>query len=95
MEPPTLALRAGLCYYSHMKTKRLSDVLERVEAWPPHIQDELADIALDIDASIKGGDYQPNAAERAGIARGLRAADEGRFAADEQINAAFAKLRKA
>jgi predicted transcriptional regulator len=78
-----------------MKTKRLSDVLERVEMWPPHVQDELAEIAHDIDEGIKSGDYEPNAAERAGIERGLRAADEGRFATDEQVNAAFAKLRKA
>jgi len=78
-----------------MKTKRLSDVLERVETWPPHIQDELAEIALDLNAGIESGDYEPNAAERAGIARGLRAADEGRFATGEQVNAALAKLRKA
>jgi predicted transcriptional regulator len=34
-------------------------------------------------------------AELAGIERGLRAADEGRFATDAEVKAAFAKLRDA
>jgi hypothetical protein len=35
------------------------------------------------------------ASELAGIDRGLRAADEGRFATDEQVEAALARLRDA
>lgn len=78
-----------------MKTRQLTEVLERVERWPAHAQDELAEIARDIDNSLSKGDYEPSEAELAGIDRGLRAADEGRFATDAQVDAAFAKLRDA
>jgi predicted transcriptional regulator len=78
-----------------MKTKELAEVLERVERWPAQAQDELAEIARDIEESLGNGEYEPTEAELAGIDRGLRAADEGRFATDEQVETALAKLRNA
>jgi predicted transcriptional regulator len=78
-----------------MKTKRLTQVLERVEAWPTHAQDQLAEIAHDIDESLSKGEYEPTPAELAGIDRGLRDAADGRFATDAEVDAAFAKLRGA
>lgn len=78
-----------------MKTKQFAEVLELVERWPAHAQDELAEIARDIGDSLQGGDYEPTAAELAGIDRGLKAAAEGRFATDEQVETALAKLRNA
>jgi len=78
-----------------MKTKQLTEVLERVESWPAHAQDELAEIAREIDESLTSGDYEPNKAELAGIDRGLKAAAEGRFATREQVDTALAKLRDA
>ena len=76
-----------------MKTKKLTEVLERIEAWPPHVQNELAEFALELDAEFREGVYQPTPDELAGIDRGLRAAAEGRFASDQQVEAAFAKFR--
>lgn len=76
-----------------MKTKMLSEVLQRVEAWPPEAQDRLAQIALDMEADISDGDYDPTAEELAGIDRGLRAAAEGRFATDDEVEAVLAKFR--
>ena len=76
-----------------MKTKQLTEALERVEAWPPHIQNELAEFALELDAGLKDGEYQPTPEELAGIDRGLCAAAEGRFASDQQVEAVFAKFR--
>jgi len=76
-----------------MKTKSLTQVLERIEAWPAHAQDELAEIARDIDEGLSKGDYEPTPAELAGIDRGLRDAAERRFATNEQVDAAFTKLR--
>ena len=35
-----------------MKTKLLTQVLERVEAWPAHAQDALAEIARGIDDNL-------------------------------------------
>ncbi len=78
-----------------MKSKQLAEVLERVERWPAHAQDELAEIARDIEESLNKGDYEPTEAELAGIERGLQAAAEGRFATDEEVETAFAKLRGA
>jgi len=76
-----------------MKTKKLTEVLERVEAWPPDVQNELAEFALELDAGFKDGEYEPTPEELAGIDRGLRDAAEGRFATDQQVEAAFAKFR--
>jgi hypothetical protein len=45
------------------------------------------------DKNPKDGEYEPTAKERAGIERGLRAAAEGRFATDQQVEAVFAKFR--
>lgn len=78
-----------------MKTKRLTQALERVESWPAHAQDELAEIARNIDESLGKGDYEPTPAELIGIDRGLRDAAEGRFAPQPQIDASLAKLRGA
>jgi predicted transcriptional regulator len=75
-----------------MKTKMLQDVLERVDEWPADVQDALAELALEIDAGLKGGEYEPTPEELAGIDRGLRAASEGRFAADGEVEAVFAKF---
>ena len=78
-----------------MKTKRLTDALARVENWPAEWQEQLADIALDIDAGLKDGVYYPTPEELAGIDRGLRDAEQGRFATDEEVEQAFAKFRGA
>jgi hypothetical protein len=77
-----------------MKTAALARVLERVEAWPPEAQDELAEIALEIEAGMSGWEHEPTSSELAGIDRGLRAADAGRFATDQEVEAVFAKFRR-
>jgi hypothetical protein len=84
-----------ISYNTPMKTKRLSDALERVESWPAEWQEQLADIALDIDAGLKGGVYYPTPEELEGIDRGLRDAEQGRFATNEEVEHAFAKFRGA
>ena len=76
-----------------MKTKKLTEVLERVEAWPADVQNELAEFALELDAGLRDGEYQPSPEELAGIDRGLRAAADGRFATEAEVEAAFAKFR--
>lgn len=75
-----------------MKTKTLTKILERVDAWLADAQDQRAEIAIEIEAGIAGVEYEPTAEELAGIDRGLRAADEGRFAKDEEVEAVLAKL---
>jgi predicted transcriptional regulator len=76
-----------------MKTPKLTEVLERVEAWPADVQNELAEFALELDAGLNDGEYRPTPEELAGIDRGLRAAAEGRFGSEQAVEAAFAKFR--
>jgi len=76
-----------------MKTQKLTEVLERVESWPADVQNELAEFALELDAGLKDGEYQPTPEELADIDRGLRDAAEGRFASEQEVEAAFAKFR--
>jgi hypothetical protein len=45
--------------FDPMKTKKLTEVLERIEAWPPEVQDELADFALELDAGFSSAEYEP------------------------------------
>ena len=76
-----------------MRTKTLQNVLERVEDWPPDAQDALAEMALELEAELTGV-YHATPGELAGIDRGLRAAAEGRFATDAEVEAVFAKYRR-
>jgi predicted transcriptional regulator len=79
---------------SRMTAKILRDVLERAENWPEAAQEELAELALEIDARLAGGVYHATAEELAGIDRGLRAAREGRIASEEDVEAVFARHRR-
>jgi hypothetical protein len=78
-----------------MTAKVLKDAMQRVETWPEEAQAELAEIALEIDAGLKGGAYRATPEELAGIDRGVNAAREGRFATDTEVEAVFAKHRRA
>jgi hypothetical protein len=72
---------------------KLKDIIERVGTWPQQAQDELAQIALEIEAEFDGT-YRATPEELEAIDRGLREAAEGRFATDEQVKAVFAKYRQ-
>jgi hypothetical protein len=74
-----------------MTAKILKEVLERVETWPV----ELAEIAREIDAGLKGGVYRATQDELAGIDRGLEAARNERFATDRDVEGVFTKHRRA
>ena len=78
-----------------MTTKALKEAIRRAETWPEEAQEQLAEIAFEIDAEFKGGVYHATPEELAGIDRGLKAAREGRLATDEEVEAVFAKHRGA
>lgn len=78
-----------------MTAKALKEALRRVETWPDHAQDVLAELALEIDQELHEGKYYATPSELAGIERGLKAANEGRFATDEEVEAVIAKHRPA
>ena len=78
-----------------MTAKALNEALQRVESWPAEAQEELAEIALEIDAGLKGSVYRATLKELEGIDRGLKASREGRLATDAEVEAVFAKHRRA
>ena len=82
-------------YICIMTAKVLKEALQRVESWPAEAQEELAEIALEIDAGLKGGVYHATPQELEGIDRGLRASREGRFATAADVEAVLAKHRRA
>jgi hypothetical protein len=90
-----MCVPAVLCYVVRMTAKVLTDAMKRVETWPEEAQEELASLALEIDAALHGGTYRPAPEELTGIDRGLQAAERGRFAAPEDVAAVVAKHRPA
>jgi hypothetical protein len=67
------------------KTKTL---LEQVQSWPEEDQEELADVAREIE-SRRTGVYRLSDDERTAVRAGLDAARRGDFAADEEIEALY------
>jgi predicted transcriptional regulator len=70
-------------------TKKL---MEQVATWPEEDQEELAELAREIEARRTGA-YRLSEAEHAAIDRGLQAMREGKFASDERVAAIFSKAR--
>jgi hypothetical protein len=74
-----------------MTTKALTDVLRRVEAWPEEAQEQLAEIAREIDAQLAGGAYHALEDEL----KALDEAERGGLASEAEVEAAFATFRRA
>jgi predicted transcriptional regulator len=77
-----------------MTVKVLKEAMQRVESWTAEAQEELSEIALEIDARLKGSKYRATPEELEGIDRGLKAAREGRFATEAEVEAVFTKHRR-
>jgi hypothetical protein len=74
-----------------MTDDQVKAVLERISRWPPERQQELAELALEIEAEIVGTPYHASVDE-------LRAIDEGLAdgpTSEEDVKAVFAKFRSA
>ncbi|MEX1059785.1 MAG: hypothetical protein WED13_02070 [Methyloceanibacter sp.] len=67
--------------------------MQKIESWPEEAQEELAAIAQEMDEALRGGIYHASQEELVGIDRGLKAASEGRFAKDTDVEAALSKRR--
>jgi predicted transcriptional regulator len=77
-----------------MTTRALKDVMLRAETWPEEAQQKLAEIASEIEAELNERRYHATARELDGIDRGIKAARDGRFVTDEDVEAVFAKHRQ-
>jgi hypothetical protein len=75
-------------------TKFITEIVRRAENWPETAQAELAELAREIDTELQAKVYVASLNELAGIARGLRDADQDRFVSDDAVEAVFAKYRR-
>ena len=74
-----------------MTKEQVKTVLDRVPSWPQERQQELVELALEIEAELVGGAYHATSDELQAIDEGL--ADEA--ASAEDVKAAFASFRRA
>ena len=72
----------------------LQNLLARVRAWPEEAQKELVAVANQIESELKG-DYVATHDELQAIDAAMASIDAGEAATDLEIEAAFAKFRKA
>jgi hypothetical protein len=74
-----------------MTKEQVKAVLERVSTWPEGRQQELAELALEIEAELAGVPYRATSDELSAIDEGLT----GDAASAREVAAAFAKFRRA
>jgi hypothetical protein len=73
-----------------MTAKALQEVSQRVETWPEEAQEDLAQIAREIDAQLAGRAYHATPEELAA----LDEADRSGLASEEEVEAAFKSFRR-
>jgi hypothetical protein len=69
-----------------MMSANAREILGRVATWPQEDQDELADIARDIEARRRGV-YQPTPEEEKAIREGLTELERGDWTSEEAMRA--------
>jgi hypothetical protein len=77
------------CYIGDMTTTT-KDILRRIESWPPEDQEELAEVAREIEAR-RSGMYRATPEELEAIDE----ADRSGVASDQEVEAAFRTFRRA
>ena len=75
-------------------TDKLKELFERAESWPKVAQDELVELAQEIEGELTGL-YHPMPEERAAIDQGLKEASAGNFATEEEVANVLKKFRNA
>ena len=73
-----------------MTKDQVKAVLERVSTWPEDRQQELAGLALEIEAELAGDRYDATADELEAIDEGLI----GEAESEEEVKATFAAFRR-
>ena len=74
-----------------MTKAEVKAVLDRVPSWPQKRQQELVELALEIEAELAGRAYHATSDELQAIDEGLA----GEAASEEEVKAAFASFRPA
>jgi predicted transcriptional regulator len=73
-----------------MTKEQINVVLESVRSWPEQDQEELAELAREIEAR-RTGVYFMNDEERAAVREGLDQARRGEFVSDDEMDALWKK----
>jgi hypothetical protein len=74
-------------------TINLKNVLARAETWSEQDQEELAQVALEIEAR-RHGVYRATPEELRALDEVMAAVRRGEIASDEEVEAVFAKYRR-
>jgi len=69
-------------------------LLERIQSWPIEDQEELAEVAREIEAR-RSGVYRLSDQERAAVRAGMDDAHRGDFATDEELEEFYQLHRRA
>ena len=91
--PRRLAAGDGICYIIFMSPSTKT-ILEKVASWPIEDQEELAELAREIEAR-RSGVYHATPEELQAIDDALGQVARGEVASKTEIEAAFAKFRGA
>jgi hypothetical protein len=67
-------------------TKTAKQLLERVFSWPEEDQEELAEVAREIEAR-RSGMYEPTPDEEAAIRQGIAELDRGEWVSEDEMRA--------
>ena len=65
-------------------SKTAKQLLERITSWPQEDQEELADLAREIEAR-RSGVYEPTPEEEAAIRQGIAELDSGEWVSEEEM----------
>jgi hypothetical protein len=76
-------------------TAKLKEMLERAETWPENAQQELVQLAAEIEGELRAGDYQATPEELAAIDEALEQVARGEVATEAEVEAAFRTFRRA
>lgn len=80
----------SICYGEAMTKDQVKRVLDRVSTWPEGRQQELAEIALEIEVEMSDTPYRASDDELEAVDEGLA----GRPASKSDVAAVFATLRR-
>jgi predicted transcriptional regulator len=74
-----------------MTKEQINAVFESVRSWPADDQEELIELAREIEAR-RTGVYVMNEEERAAVREGLEQARRGEFVSDDEMDAFWKKI---
>ena len=86
----SLLVVLNLCYMRNMTKEQINAVLESVRSWPQQDQEELVELAREIEAR-RSGVYVMSDEERVAVQEGLDQARRGEFVPDDEMNAFWKK----